>query len=215
MRWSRWLRVALMGCIAVAASAHAQPLPLRATSPVDVQEPETLRLVEAAGYSLGAILGPNTASSTADLSRDSAAYRVLAQSVREDVTALRAEMAANGRKLYEVTDGNVGRIIDLGWLNSPIAQFRLTAIVNRLDRRDVAALGGETGCGEIRLIYRLAYTFQDAKLKRRLASRLPFTLNTVFSVAAGPSQDCTQAAGLWLRAQDGTGSVAQIGRAHV
>ena len=209
MRWSRWLRVALMGCIAVAASAHAQPLPLRATSPVDVQEPETLRLVEAAGYSLGAVLGTHEAASTADLSRDSAAYRALAQSVREDVTALRAEMAANGRKLYEVTDGNVGRIIDLGWLKSPIAHFRLTAIVNRLDRRDVAALGGETGCGEMRLIYRLAYSFEETKLKRRLASRLPFTLNAVFSVAADPAQDCTEAAALWLRAQDGTGSAAQ------
>jgi hypothetical protein len=106
-------------------------------------------------------------------------------------------MLSNGRKLFEVTDGNVGRIIDLGWLNSPIAQFRLSAVVNRIDRRDVAALSGESGCGEVRLIYRLAYSFQDAKLKRRLASRLPFTLNAVFSTRPAPGERCAEIARLW------------------
>ncbi len=204
MRGLGRLGFVLAALCALSTTAKAAPTVL-----TDLQDTDTLRRIEAGGYSLGAILGSPTAITTADLAGASPGYRTLAQHIRDDVTALRAEMAANGRKLYEVTDGNVGRIIDLGWLNSPIAHFRLTAVVNRLDRRDIAALGGEAGCGEMRLIYRLAYSFESPKLKRRLASRLPFTLNAVFSVAAGPAQDCAEAAGLWLRAQDSAGPAAQ------
>ena len=201
MSWSKRLGFALAGMLAalLAGAAVSQTLPQRAPVALDVQDPATLRHLETVGYSLGAVLVRPSAETTADLARESAAYRTLAQHLREDVVALRAEMLANGRKLYEVTDGNVGRVIDLGWLNSAIARFRLAAIVNRLDRRDITALGGEAGCGEIRLIYRLAYAFQDPKLKRRLASRLPFTLNAVFTVPLDPGQDCAQAARTWLQ----------------
>lgn len=196
MRWLAGLRTTLtaFGLALSSLAALAQQTVL-----TDVQDVATLRQVEAAGFSFGAILGQAQANTTADLAGTNPAYRTLAQHVRDDVAGLRAEMLANGRKLYEVTDGNVGRIIDLGWLNSPIAQFRLAAIVNRLDRRDFGSLGGEQGCGEIRLIYRLAYSFQDAKLKRRLASRLPFTLNAVFAASALPGESCTDAARLWQR----------------
>ncbi|MDX8517815.1 hypothetical protein [Mesorhizobium dulcispinae] len=71
-----------------------------------------------------------------------------------DVAALRAEMKAGGRTLYEVTDGNVGRIIDMRWLKTDAARFRLVGVVNRLDRRDFAGPGGEAGCGEVRRLPR-------------------------------------------------------------
>lgn len=193
MRWWERLGTALTLLCALGCAAKAADLV------TDLQDPEALRRIEARGYSLGAILGSAAAVTTADLARTSAGYRTLAQHVREDVAALRAEMAANGRKLYEVTDGNVGRIIDLGWLNSPIANFRLSAVVNRLDRRDFNSLEGDASCGEVRLIYRLAYAFQDAKLKRQLASRLPFTLNAVFSATPAQGETCGDAARLWLR----------------
>jgi hypothetical protein len=194
MRWWERLGTALTLLCALGCAARA------ADVVTDLQDPDTLRRIEASGYSLGAVLGSPAAAATADLSKTSAGYRTLAQHVREDVTVLRTEMAANGRKLHEVTDGNVGRIIDLGWLNSPIANFRLSAVVNRLDRRDFASLEGDNAsCGEVRLIYRLAYAFQDAKLKRQLASRLPFTLNAVFSATAGQGESCADIARLWLR----------------
>lgn len=199
MQWAgrRWLGLAMLVCVAASTAAGAaKPL-------LDVQDVETLRRLEATGYALSDVLGGGRAASTSDLARDSSAFRTIAGQVYEDVTALRAEMLANGRRLYEVTDGNVGRVIDLRWLRSPIARFQLTAIVNRLDRQDFAALLGETGCGELRLIYRLAYAFDDAKLKRRLASRLPFTLNAVFSVKAGEGGSCREAAQAWSIAPGG------------
>jgi len=177
--------------LASMAAGAAEPL-------LDVQDVATLRRLETAGYALADVLGAGRADNTAALARDSAAFRTIAGHVGEDVAALRAEMLANGRRLYEVTDGNVGRIIDLRWLRSPIARFQLTAVVNRLDRQDFAALSGEAGCGEVRLIYRLAYAFDDARLKRRLASRLPFTLNAVFSVRAGEGGSCRKVAQAWL-----------------
>ncbi|POR56499.1 hypothetical protein [Bosea psychrotolerans] len=206
MRWSAGLRITLASLALATATIELSAQQPASRRPVltDVQDVATLRQIEAAGFSLGAILGQAQASSTADLTRASAAFRIIASHVRDDVSGLRAEMAANGRKLFEVTDGNVGRVIDLGWLNSPIAQFRLSAVVNRLDRRDFASLGGETGCGEVRLIYRLAYAFEDRQLKRQLASRLPFTLNAVFTTAALPGETCNDTAALWLSQQANT-----------
>lgn len=191
MLGARWLGLAL------ALSAWAVPA-LAAEPVLDVQDVAVLRRLEAGGYALPDILGAGKAESTAELAHDSAAFRAIADHVSGDVKALRAQMLADGRKLYEVTDGNVGRVIDLGWLRSPIARFQLAAVVNRLDRRDFATLSGEAGCGEVRLIYRLAYAFDDARLRRRLASRLPFTLNAVFSVGAGEGNSCQQAAQAWM-----------------
>lgn len=191
MRGAHWL--------ALAMAFSAMAMPARAAEPIlDIQDVAVLRKLEISGYTLPDILGASKAGSLAELARDSAAFRTIASHVDEDVNALRAEMLSHGRKLYEVTDGNVGRVIDLRWLRSPIARFQLAAVVNRLDRQDFAALSGEAGCGEVRLIYRLAYAFDDAKLKRRLASRLPFTLNAVFTAAAGEGGSCRQAADAWL-----------------
>lgn len=193
----RGLGLAMLACVAVSTPAGAaEPL-------LDVQDVATLRRLETSGYALSDVLGSGRMESTAELAKGSPAFRTITAQVGEDVTALRAEMLANGRKLYEVTDGNVGRVIDLRWLRSPIARFQLTAVVNRLDRQDFAALLGERGCGEVRLIYRLAYAFDDAKLKRRLASRLPFTLNAVFSVKAGEGGSCREAAQAWSIAPGG------------
>ncbi|MCV9939355.1 hypothetical protein OIU35_23650 [Boseaceae bacterium BT-24-1] len=198
MRGAGWRRLCLAMLLSLAGTAVGAVEPL-----LDVQDVATLRRLEASGYGLSDILGSGPARSTADLARDSAAFRTIASHIGEDVNMLRAEMLANGRKLYEVTDGNVGRVIDLRWLRSPIARFQLTAVVNRLDRQDFATLSGEAGCGEVRLIYRLAYAFDDARLKRRLASRLPFTLNAVFNVRPGEGGSCREAARAWLIAPGG------------
>ena len=60
--------------------------------------------------------------------------------------------------------------------------FAWSASINRLDRRDFNAAKGEGGCGEVRFIYRLAYSF-DYK-ERTLASRMPFDFNAVFTAGA-------------------------------
>ncbi len=78
----------------------------------------------------------------------------------------------------------------------------LVGIVNRLDRRDFAALRGEAGCGEVRFIYRLAYRFKH--MGRMLASRLPFNFNAVYSVKADADGGCTGVARRWSPAIDET-----------
>jgi hypothetical protein len=109
-------------------------------------------------------------------------------------------MKLNGRTLHEVTDQNIGRIIDLRWLQSPLASFRLAGVVNRLDRQDFSAAGGESDCGEVRLIYRLAYRFTRGATT--YASRLPFNLNVVFQAPAGDDSSCRDAARAWIPAAD-------------
>ena len=189
--------LALACAIALAAlPALAAPARLPAAEPVlDVLDPATLARLEADGYGLGDVLGAPAARTTAELTAASPAFRTLADTVTADIDALRAEMAATGRPLFEVTDGNVGRVLDRRWLASPIAGFRLVAVVNRLDRRDFAELTrpGES-CGEVRLIYRLAYSFErkapGGKAATRYASRMPVALNVVYDAPASAWGDC-------------------------
>ncbi len=97
---------------------------------------------------------------------------------------LRRDMEASGRKLYEITDGNVGRIFETAWMSAPTARFGLVGVVLRLDRRDFAPASRQAEtCGEVRLVYRLGYRFQRAG--RTYASRMPFSVNVVHDLRPG------------------------------
>jgi hypothetical protein len=82
------------------------------------------------------------------------------------------------------------QLFDRERLTSHATRFVLAGIVNRLDRGFVAA----DGCGEIRLIYRLADVEQST------ARRLPMTLNLVLRATGGPSTPCAEIARRWLDA---------------
>lgn len=155
----------------------------------------TLALVEAKGWSFNALMSLPTATALDGLGEGSPLYADLVRQLGDDVKALRSEMAANRRPLFEVTDGNVGRILDLRWLASPLASFRLVGIINRTDRRDFTALTSRPSCGEVRLIYRLAYRFHRGKAV--YASRLPLNLNVVFDVPAASGVPCPNLARSW------------------
>ena len=157
-----------------------------------VDDPAILAALEGKGYGFAGLFGVEGDGDLATLDKKSPAYKKIVEIVGADVAALRAEMKAGGRPLYEVTDGNVGRIIDMRWLTTQAARFRLVGVVNRIDRRDFAAVGG---CGEVRFIYRLAYAFK--KKGRMLASRLPVDFNAVYSVAPDADGGCTGVAGRW------------------
>src|SRR5262249_55273053 len=86
---------------------------------------------------------------------------------------------------------------DMRWLKSSAARLRLVGVVNRLDRRDFHALLGESGCGEVRLIYRLAYSFRKDGKGKVLSSRMPFNFNAVYDVLPGPDGGCAAAAERW------------------
>lgn len=169
---------------------------------VMIEDRVILTQLEGRGYGFEAIFGGADKPDLATLYSSKPGYRAMVDLIGDDIAALRAEMKAGGRPLYEVTDGNVGRIMDMRWLKTNAAHFRLIGVVNRLDRRDFTSLLGEKTCGEVRFVYRLAYEFK--KGSRRLASRMPFNLNAVYSVAPDPDGECTGVAGRWTPQLDET-----------
>ncbi|QKC97003.1 hypothetical protein [Mesorhizobium sp. NZP2298] len=169
---------------------------VRAQQPVTiVDDPAVLTTLDAKGFGFAGIFAVDGADDLKALYDEAPAYHAIVDAVASDIATLRAEMKAGGRTLYEVTDGNVGRVMDMRWLKTEAARFRLVGVVNRLDRRDFAALEGERSCGEVRFIYRLAYSFKkDGKV---LASRLPFNFNAVYSAAPDADGGCVGVAGRW------------------
>jgi hypothetical protein len=83
------------------------------------------------------------------------------------------------------------RAFDVGWLRSAKTRLELVAVANRIDRR--AFDRDPARCGELRLVYRLAYatTLEDTSVD----SRLPMTVNVVFWQ---PGEDCKDVARRWL-----------------
>lgn len=160
---------------ASAGETAALPEPVRM-----ILDRPTLTALESKGFAFGTLLGAPRAATLAELKSASPVYADLARRITADVTELKAEMAANRRPLLEVTDDNLGRVIDLRWLGSPLASFRLISVVNRTDRRDFTALTPSPSCGEARLVYRLAYHFQRGATT--YASRLPVNINMVLHV---------------------------------
>ncbi|CAN7735738.1 hypothetical protein [Mesorhizobium sp. LjNodule214] len=168
----------------------------RAEGPVTmVDDPAVLTALDARGFGFAGVFGVDGENDLKALYDEAPAYHAIVDTVAGDVAALRAEMKAGGRPLYEVTDGNVGRIMDMRWLKTDAARFRLVGVVNRIDRRDFAKVQGEGSCGEVRFIYRLAYSFK--KNGKILASRLPFNFNAVYSAAPDADGGCVGVAGRW------------------
>ncbi|WP_258051837.1 hypothetical protein [Mesorhizobium sp. INR15] len=156
----------LLATLAVVFTASA----VRAEGPVTiVDDPSVLAVLDAKGFGFARIFSTAGEGDLKTLYDTARAYHAIVETVASDVAALRAEMKAGGRTLYEVTDGNVGRVMDMRWLKTEAARFRLVGFVNRLDRRDFAAVRGDKGCGEVRFVYRLAYSFR--KNGKQLASR--------------------------------------------
>ncbi|WP_442578270.1 hypothetical protein ACSBOB_22350 [Mesorhizobium sp. ASY16-5R] len=162
-----------------------------------VDDRALLTRLEDGGYGFGDLFGKQGATDLDTLYRSAPAYRSIVDMIGTDVAALRAEMRAGGRTLYEETNGNVGRLIDMRWLKTNAAAFRLVGVVNRLDRRDFLALKGVTGCGEVRFVYRLGYAFRKNGKGKVLASRLPFNFNAVFDVAPDADGSCQGVARRW------------------
>ncbi|WP_349006949.1 hypothetical protein [Mesorhizobium sp. CN2-181] len=173
-------------------------LPAIAKSPVlYLEDRALLTRLEDRGYGFGDLFGRKGAADLETLYQDAPAYRSIVDTIGTDVAALRAEMRAGGRTLFEETNGNVGRVIDMRWLKTTAASFRLVGVVNRLDRRDFLALKGSAGCGEVRFVYRLGYAFRKDGKGKVLASRLPFNFNAVFDVAPDADGSCQGVAGRW------------------
>jgi hypothetical protein len=144
-------------------------------APLLVKDPRTLVVLEERGLSLGGMLGVS-GSSAADLATSPVYDRIVA-TVAFDLKRLRLADPKSG-----VGVDFPHRQLDPAFLTSRQSRFELVAVVNRLDRMHAG------GCGETRLIYRLAYRAS------RSESRLPMTFNVVFPQTG----NCAEIAQRWL-----------------
>jgi len=198
----KWM-IGLLLMLAASTSAAAATV-------LHVEDRAQLTRLEAAGFGFEHLFGAGDAADLARLLEASPAYRDIVETVGGDLDALRAEFKAGGRPLREFTADETGRILDMRWLTAAEARFRLVGIVNRLDRRDFHDLRGEAGCGEVRLIYRLAYFFVRDGGRRVLSSRMPFNLNAVFDVPADTDGGCSGAVARWEPPEGGTVDAAWL-----
>jgi len=142
---------------------------------------ETLKALEAKGFSLGSLISPvqnTTLLSNLELSKLET-FQPIINSLKQEMKSL----AFNG-----------GARFDLKYLENPNARFILVGVINRADR------GYATGnyCGEIRFIYRLAYRVMDHG--KPVSSRLPMTINLIFHGGTQTdSTHCAKLAEAWLK----------------
>lgn len=151
---------------------------------------------------------PGTPTTGALLARRSASWTAIARTLDDDVARIVAELGIDWEtdiaKTYDRSaaktaiggdaqhrgNGNVARVLDTRWTTSERSRWLLAAVVYRPDRRDFVP----GTCGEVRLIYRLAY--EAAVDGRTFASRLPFTVNAVFHVPEDDAK-CRRVAASW------------------
>jgi hypothetical protein len=176
-------------------ATDSPPAPAHPLVPA-LTDPALLTELEAGGLGLGALLGGGEAKNNAELQAASERYRDFVTLTSEDIAASVAE-----ENRYRPDWGEVGptlhakrRNLDPGWLSAASATFELVGVINRMDR---APFSPGT-CGELRLIYRLAYRAP------KLASRLPLTVNVVYLLEPG-ARSCRQRVAEW-RVPPGAGA---------
>jgi hypothetical protein len=91
-----------------------------------------------------------------------------------------------------VTMATSHRLFNGKWLESESSFFELTGIVNRADRQPFHSANN---CGEMRLVYRLAYKVNEKG--HVIHSRLPLTLNMVFVVPEDAAKSCSTSIKDW------------------
>lgn len=136
---------------------------------VAVLDPAALAALEPKGFALGPLVDGSKAATTQELSRSS--LGVVLQTLTADVRKTLSE-----HPTARVSSVSGTRLFEVAWLRSPEMRFELAGVFNRIDRRAFY----EGTCGEVRFLYRLAYTTQQAGAA--MHGRLPLTLNVVFLV---------------------------------
>ena len=160
-----------------------------------ITNPRVLAAVETDGFSFGDVFGVRDASAPRreDYAEESAAvltrsplYTGLVRHLQGDLAGLRAISPRAG-----VGPDFAHRLFDVRWLSSARVHFELVGIVNRLDFRMLAP----PGCGQTRLVYRLAY-----RPPNRPQTRLPLTVNVAYE---NRETSCAAVARRWLALEKG------------
>ncbi len=165
----------------VAALTSPRTLAIDEDPSVLVEHPDTLRALEARGLDLGSVL-------TGAPMDDNRAFAASGEG-RAIIAAIDADVAATKARDRQVGVGMryAHRAFDTSWLASSEGRFELVLVANRMDRRHK----DDGACGEVHLVYRLAYS------NRQATSRLPMTLMLVYPQAK--RGDCAGTANEWLR----------------
>ncbi len=137
-----------------------------------IKDPRTLVALEER-LSLARMLGGSGAT-LQEVQSSSPTYRALVAAVEADVGKLKSADRSSG-----VGTAFAHRLFDPRWLTSRQARFELTGVANRID------LKHRGGCGELHLVYRLAYSTQSKAddPRTRIDSRLPMTINLLAPIA--------------------------------
>lgn len=133
-----------------------------------VTDSKLLATLEEGGASLSARLGAAPRQSNRALLANPL-YASLLLTLEKDLADLRIrdpQLAPGLRSSH--------RLFDTAFLRAETTRFELVGLVNRLDRRPFAP----SQCGELRLVYRLAYAIPQGEVVTR--SRLPMTVNLVY-----------------------------------
>ncbi len=160
-----------------------------------VEDPAALKRIEDSGFSFAELVfEQNKPSTNAELARLST-YQSWHEVIANDLDKRAAE-----DPYLAVTMAKKHRLFNKAWLTSPKARFELVGIFNRADR-DVFARSEDGRCGEIRFIYRLAYSFENQG--KTVYSRLPMTVNVVFHAGGKhlpTEEDCRRVHSSWVEA---------------
>ncbi len=165
----RWAAIVAAATVAGTATPGAGAPSAIGDGDLLVESPADLIALEARGFGIGRIgFATPDAADNAALASDSGYQDILAV-LHDDFTELYHKDKAWGPDMRHSHRG-----FDLRWLTSRHARWELVAAANRADRKAFAP----GTCGELRFIYRLAYTVATAS--GPFSSRLPATLNIVY-----------------------------------
>jgi hypothetical protein len=157
-----------------------------------VTDRRVVESLEERGFSLAERLGVGEdVHTTADLA-EHPNFDSIARAIESDLQGFRRD----DPKLGVAIAGHPHRLFDANWLRSKAAFFELVGVVNRLDRRPMV----DDACGEVRLVYRLAY--ETSVKGQPVASRLPLTLAVDWLEQAPKDQSCSHVAQRWLAPED-------------
>lgn len=180
-RWSTLVVLLSLACPAADDAARGQPEPLApgsASNDPASSEPASSGPAKPELDEPAPLLIVRDPTTLIELERELGLVAVVGEAPLDAIRASLSARLARDRREDPSHTGvglrHVHRQFDLRWLSATDTRFELIGVVNRLDRH---AFG--PGLGETRLIYRLAYTRTHERM--RVDSRLPMTINVVFS----------------------------------
>lgn len=152
------------------------PIVLNA-SPLFIDDVHELEAIEKSGFSFSEQISLKKLDSLNELYMKNISYKLVADTVITDLSLIAKQDQRAG-----VTMKYSHRLFNGDWLKSKNSRFELAGVVLRADR----AFRHPKSCGEIRLIYRLAY--QD--VATQTYSRLPMTIQHVRIISEDPKMSC-------------------------